>query len=147
LTDACHCRRWNPHRQPGQGDGDPLVLLAGQANNHHWWDPVREDFDTSRTTITLDYRGTGGSDKPDEPYSTQGFADDVVAVLDDLGVERADVYGTSMGGRVARWLAVRHPDRIGTLVLGRTSPAVHHARGSADARPCQGAAPDRRQAA
>ncbi|GAA4134382.1 alpha/beta fold hydrolase [Actinomadura keratinilytica] len=109
------------------GAGRPLVLLAGQANDHHWWDGVREDFHAAHSTITLDYRGTGDSGKPDGPYSTQVFADDVIAVLDDLGIERADVYGTSMGGRVAQWIAVRHPHRVGRLVLGCTSPGGPHA--------------------
>ena len=110
-----------------QGTGHPLVLLAGQANDHHWWDGVREDFHPAHSTITVDYRGTGGSGKPDEPYSTRGFAADVVAVLDELGVERADVYGTSMGGRVAQWLAALHPGRVRRLVLGCTSPGGPHA--------------------
>ncbi|WKU43544.1 alpha/beta fold hydrolase [Streptomyces sp. VNUA116] len=110
-----------------EGDGTPLVLLAGQANNHHWWDGVRGDFQDAHRTITLDYRGTGASDKPDEPYSTEGFARDVIAVLDALGVERAHVYGTSMGGRVAQQLAVRHPERVSALVLGCTSPGGRHA--------------------
>ncbi|MGP3925979.1 alpha/beta fold hydrolase [Streptomyces sp. 8N616] len=109
-----------------RGNGAPLVLLAGQANSHHWWDTVRDDFHGSRRTITLDYRGTGDSDKPDEPYSTKLFAQDVIAVLDDLGVDRADVYGTSMGGRVAQWLAVHYPHRVRSLVLGCTSPGGLH---------------------
>lgn len=54
-----------------RGDGYPLVLLAGQANNHHWWDGVREDFHTTHSTITLDQRGTGDSDRPQGPYSTR----------------------------------------------------------------------------
>ncbi|MFB8024459.1 alpha/beta fold hydrolase [Streptomyces sp. NPDC056465] len=105
-----------------RGTGIPLVLLAGQANNHHWWDGVREDFHPARSTVTLDYRGTGASDAPREGYSTPRFAEDVVCVLDALGLERADVYGTSMGGRVAQWVAARHPDRVRHLVLGCTSP-------------------------
>lgn len=68
-----------------RGNGAPLVLLAGQANNHHWWDLVRTDFHPARSTLTLDYRGTGDSDKPDTPpHSTELFAQDVIAVLDDL---------------------------------------------------------------
>ncbi|WP_406232228.1 alpha/beta fold hydrolase [Nocardia sp. NBC_01009] len=110
-----------------QGDGAPLMLLAGQANNHHWWDGVRDDFHAHHRTITFDYRGTGDSDKPDMPYSTTGFADDAIAVLDDLGIDSADVYGTSMGGRVAQWLAARHPDRVRALVLGCTTPGGRHA--------------------
>ncbi|NJQ08605.1 alpha/beta fold hydrolase [Streptomyces lonarensis] len=110
-----------------EGSGPPLVLLAGQSNTHAWWDGVRADFSTRHRTVTLDWRGTGDSDKPDEPYSTRGFAEDVVAVMDDAGIDRADVYGTSMGGRVAQWLAARHPDRVGRLVLGCTSPGGPHA--------------------
>lgn len=109
-----------------RGEGAPLVLLAGQANTHHWWDGVRDDFHAAHSTVTLDYRGTGDSGKPDRPYSTELFADDVVAVLDDSGISRADLYGTSMGGRVAQWVAVRHPDRVRRLVLGCTSPGGPH---------------------
>ncbi|GAB2914113.1 alpha/beta hydrolase [Streptomyces mayteni] len=113
--------------QTGGVEGaEALVLLAGQSNSHHWWDGVREDFEERFRTITLDYRGTGASDAPDEPYSTRGFAGDVVAVLDALGVARAHVYGTSMGGRVAQWLAADHQDRVGALVLGCTSPGGAH---------------------
>ncbi|MEV6672184.1 alpha/beta fold hydrolase [Streptomyces sp. NPDC051162] len=105
-----------------QGGGAPLVLLAGQANSHRWWDGIREDFHGARSTITIDYRGTGDSDAPETPSSTEQFARDVTAVLDDLGIDRADVYGTSMGGRVAQCLAVHHPQRVRSLVLGCTSP-------------------------
>lgn len=109
-----------------RGSGPALVLLSGQSNSHHWWDGVREDFEDEQTTVSLDYRGTGDSDKPDEPYSTRGFATDVLAVLDDLSIERAAVYGTSMGGRVAQWLAADHPDRVAALILGCTSPGGPH---------------------
>ncbi|GAB3562394.1 alpha/beta hydrolase [Amycolatopsis endophytica] len=106
------------------GSGRPLVLLSGQANDHTWWDAVRDDFPS---TVTMDYRGTGASGKPDSPYSTRLFADDVIAVLDALGVQEADVYGTSMGGRVAQWVAIRYPRRVRRLVLGCTSPGGPHA--------------------
>lgn len=72
-----------------EGEGAPLLLLSGQSNDHRWWDPVRGDFHTGHATITLDYRGTGASDKPDQPYSTVGFADDAIAVLDDLDLDRS----------------------------------------------------------
>jgi pimeloyl-ACP methyl ester carboxylesterase len=110
------------------GSGRPLVLLAGQANNHRWWDGARGAFeDAGYRTITLDWRGVGDSDKPDEPYTTRGFAADVIAVLDDLGIAKAHVYGTSMGGRVAQWVAADFPERVEDLVLGCTSPGGPHA--------------------
>jgi pimeloyl-ACP methyl ester carboxylesterase len=110
-----------------RGSGPPLLLLSGQASSHTWWNGVRDELAAARTTVTMDYRGTGASDKPDTPHSTPGFAEDAVAVLDALGITQADVYGTSMGGRVAQWLAARHPDRVRRLVLGCTSPGGVHA--------------------
>ena len=101
-----------------RGEGPALLLLAGQANNHHWWDLVRADFAAERTTITFDYRGTGASEFRDMPCSTRQFAQDAVAVLDYVGVASADVYGTSMGGRVATWVAVDAPRRLRRLILG-----------------------------
>lgn len=85
---------------------------------------MRDDFHGDRSTMTFDYRGTGASDKPDLPYSTELFALDAIAVLDALGVERADVYGTSMGGRVAQQLAARHPDRFAPWCSGAHRPAA-----------------------
>lgn len=61
------------------GDGPSLLLLTGQADNHHWRDGIRTDFETAYRTISFDYRGTGDSDKPDIPYSTLGFAEDLDA--------------------------------------------------------------------
>lgn len=105
-----------------RGSGEPLVLLSGQANTHHWWDNVHADFEGDHRTIVLDYLGTGESDKPeDAEYSVRRFAGDVISVLDELGIARAHVYGTSMGGKVAQWVAIDHPDRLGALVLGCTS--------------------------
>ncbi|MGW6445859.1 alpha/beta fold hydrolase [Lentzea sp. NPDC055074] len=109
-----------------EGSGPPLLLIAGQANSSKWWSQVREDFSARFTTIVTDHRGTGSSDKPDVPYSTRMFAGDSVAVLADAGIDRAHVYGTSMGGRIAQWIAAEHGDRVDRLVLGCTSPGGAH---------------------
>lgn len=82
----------------GEGAAAPLLLLAGQSNNHHWWDSVRDDFHGDRSTMTFDYRGTGASDKPDLPYSTELFALDAIAVLDALGVEGPTSTGPPWAG-------------------------------------------------
>lgn len=109
------------------GEGEPLLLISGQGSDHHTWDFTREDFIPHHQVIVFDHRGTGDSGKPREPeYSTRGFADDVVALLDHLGIERAHAYGISMGGRICQWLGIDHGSRIGTLVLGCTTPGNAH---------------------
>ncbi len=72
--------------------------------------------------ITFDHRGTGDSEAGGETsFTTRTFAQDAAAVLDAAGVERAHVYGHSMGGRVAQWMAIDTPGRVGALVLGATT--------------------------
>lgn len=104
------------------GAGAPLLLIAGQSNSHKWWSSVGADFAAGFTTIVMDHRGTGSSDKPNSPYSTQLFASDCIAVLDDANIPSAHVYGTSMGGRIAQWIAASYGSRVSKLVLGCTSP-------------------------
>ncbi|MGV9826747.1 MULTISPECIES: alpha/beta fold hydrolase [unclassified Gordonia (in: high G+C Gram-positive bacteria)] len=110
-----------------RGTGPALLLLPGQANTHRWWDRTRGDFTRDHTTITFDYRGTGDSDSPDGRYSTPQFAQDAIAVLDSLSIGRFDVYGTSMGGRTAQWIAITAQPRLRRLVLGCTTSGGHHA--------------------
>ncbi|HEX2692295.1 MAG TPA: alpha/beta fold hydrolase [Kofleriaceae bacterium] len=109
------------------GSGPALLLVAGQASDHHIWTGVREAFASQYRVVTFDHRGTGDSDKPEAPpYSTRGFADDAIAVLDHLGIDRAHAYGMSMGGRIGQWLGVAYPERIGALILGCTTPGNAH---------------------
>ncbi len=109
------------------GSGPPLLLLAGQANAHTWWDRVRPRFDAGHTVVTYDYRGTGGSRGAVGAWSTPSFADDAAQVVETLGLGPLGVYGTSMGGRVAQWLAIERPDAVARLVLACTSPGGRHA--------------------
>lgn len=109
------------------GQGEPLLLINGQGGDHTGWDLVRDDFADRYHVIVYDHRGTGLSDKPaNPPYSTQGFAQDAIAILDHLQIARAHAYGVSMGGRICQWLGIDHADRIGSLVLGCTTPGNAH---------------------
>ncbi|HEY6173055.1 MAG TPA: alpha/beta fold hydrolase [Kofleriaceae bacterium] len=109
------------------GAGPPLLLVSGQASDHQIWAGLREVFAERYRVVTWDHRGTGDSDKPEAPpYTTRGFADDGIAVLDHLGIRRAHVYGMSMGGRIGQWLGVVYPERLGALVLGCTTPGNAH---------------------
>ncbi|WP_436531418.1 alpha/beta fold hydrolase [Actinoplanes sp. HUAS TT8] len=105
----------------GREDGPVLLLIAGQANSHAWWTGLREPFEDRFRVVSFDYRGTGGSRGPVGEWSTPWFAEDAAAVIRSVG-ERAVVYGTSMGGRVAQFLAARHPSLVERLVLACTSP-------------------------
>jgi 3-oxoadipate enol-lactonase len=110
-----------------EGAGEPLLLIAGRACDHHLWNLARRHLAKHYQVIVYDQRGTGQSDKPEQPpYSTRGFANDAVAVLDQLGLARAHVYGVSMGGMVAQWLGIDHASRIGGLVLACTNPGLAH---------------------
>lgn len=120
----------------GRADGPVLLLLPGQANSHAWWTGLREPFEDHFRVVTFDYRGTGESRGPVGDWSTAGFADDAARVLRSIaGGRPASVYGTSMGGRVAQFLAARHPSLVDRLVLACTSPGGPHAvERSADVR-------------
>ncbi len=108
------------------GSGEPLLLLSGQGQDHHMWQRAAPLLAQQFQVVLMDYRGTGESDKPREPaYSTRQFAADAIAVLDAAGVQRAHVYGISMGGRVCQWLGIDYSERINALVLGATTPGKH----------------------
>jgi len=104
------------------GSGEPLLMIMGLGASSASWEPelVRELAQSFRT-ITFDNRGTGQSDKPDEPYSIEMFADDAAGVLDALDISRAHIFGVSMGGMISQEFALRHPHRTGSLTLGCTT--------------------------
>lgn len=109
------------------GEGSPLLLISGQAFDHHMWDEVRDDFAAHHHVIVYDHRGIGRSDAPlQADWSTRGFAQDAIAILDTLGLPDAHIYGFSMGGRIAQWLGIDHPARVRSLVLGATTPGNAH---------------------
>ena len=107
-----------------EGEGPPIVLVHGFGSSKevNWVQPGW--FTTlkgaGRRVIALDNRGHGQSTKLYDPaeYHTTKMAEDVRALLDHLGVPRADVMGYSMGARIAAFLALAHPDRVRSMVLG-----------------------------
>lgn len=109
---------------PSEPSGLPVVLVHGFASTHavNWVKPlwVSTLEKTGRRVIALDNRGHGESDKPHDPaaYATAIMAQDVVRLLDHLGVPRADVMGYSMGARITAFLALDEPHRVRGIVLG-----------------------------
>jgi 3-oxoadipate enol-lactonase len=106
------------------GTGEPLLLIYGNGADHRGWEVVRPDFAARHRVVVYDHRSTGQSDKPEDPagYTSRQFAGDAVAILDAAGIGRAHVYGVSMGGGIAQWVAIDHADRVGALVLGCAGP-------------------------
>jgi 3-oxoadipate enol-lactonase len=109
------------------GDGPPVLLIHGLGlSGGAWWRTVDTLAPTMRV-ITFDNRGIGRSESLMPAYTTEAMADDAIAVLDDLGVEEAHIYGISLGGMVAQQVALRHPRRVKSLILGATQPGGRRA--------------------
>jgi 3-oxoadipate enol-lactonase len=105
------------------GEGEPFVFIAGTGSSCEYMKVATVPWLSREFQLIIyDARGTGRSDKPDHPYSTRMFARDTVGLLEHLGISRAHVGGRSMGGRVAQWVALDAPYRVGALVLSNSGP-------------------------
>lgn len=95
------------------GDGTPFLCVHGLASNSRTWEGVAARLcDLGHPAAAVDLRGHGQSDKPDHGYEFATSADDLVAVLDALGWERAVVAGQSTGGNLVVELGARAPERV-----------------------------------
>ncbi len=122
VNDVCY----NVERR---GKGAPLVLLHGFTGSTASWNAHIPKFGAYVSCIAIDFLGHGQSDAPEDParYSIENTAADLAAVLDELGVGRANVLGYSMGGRVALYFAYQYPQRVETLMLESASPGLQDA--------------------
>lgn len=101
-----------------RGSGSPVLCIMGLGGRAtDWNDGFMSALAPHHRLITFDNRGTGRSDRPEEPYTLEQMADEAVAVLRAAGHARAHVMGTSMGGMIAQLVALRHPDIVERLVL------------------------------
>lgn len=113
------------------GEGPPVVFLHGFSGNHlSWWQQLPA-FAGDYRCIAPDQRGFGLSADVDDGPGVAAFPDDLAALLDGLGIERAAVVGHSMSGWTAASFATKHPDRVAAMVLSGTPggllpPERHH---------------------
>ncbi|NPD90184.1 MAG: alpha/beta hydrolase [Asgard group archaeon] len=109
-----------------EGHGTPLVLLHGGPGSHLEWyacdhiQTLMEDYQL----ILIDLRGNGQSDKPhdSESYLTKIFTSDIIAVLDELKIDKAHCWGYSYGGYIAFCLSRDYPERFHSYIIGGMQP-------------------------
>jgi pimeloyl-ACP methyl ester carboxylesterase len=103
------------------GAGEPLVVLHGAFMTVELMGDLVPTLAERHRVIGVEFQGHGHTADIDRPFSYEQFADDTAALLEDLGVDRADVYGYSLGGGVALQLGLRHPGRVRKLVIASAS--------------------------
>lgn len=101
------------------GEGPPVLGVMGFALDQRYWATQISGVTGTHKFITFDNRGVGRS-TGNAATSIDQMADDAVRLLDHLGIEKAVVYGVSMGGAIAQRLVVDHPDRVSALILALT---------------------------
>jgi pimeloyl-ACP methyl ester carboxylesterase len=106
------------------GEGSPLVMLHGGVNPSDMFGAPLAAMAETHQVIAIHLRGHGFSTDADEPWSCEQMADDVAALLGELGIEKIGVMGWSLGGAVAYQTAIRHPELVLRLVV--ISASVRH---------------------
>lgn len=103
-------------------DGGPTIMLSNSLGaTMQMWEPQMAALTKLYRVVRYDRRGHGKSGVPAGPYSMERFGKDVLAILDDLNIEKIHWCGLSMGGMVGQWLGANAPERIEKLILANTS--------------------------
>jgi 3-oxoadipate enol-lactonase len=110
------------------GAGPPLVIIGGLALDVSEYKAFLPPLAAHATAIVFDNRGAGRTSKPPGPYFIEQMADDTAGLLEYLHLEKADVLGISMGGRIALALTLKYPQQVSRLVLVSTSARVRRHR-------------------
>ena len=103
-------------------DGGPTLMLSNSLGTAlQMWEPQMAALTKLFRVVRYDRRGHGKSGVPPGPYAMERFGKDVIAILDDLNIEKVHWCGLSMGGMVGQWLGANAPQRIDRLILANTS--------------------------
>jgi aminoacrylate hydrolase len=99
------------------GSGSPVFLVPGLGGVGSYWNPNIAAFSQRHQIIVHDHRGTGQSSRSLIRYSVDQMTDDLLAVMDHLGVAKAHLVGHSTGGAIGQTLAAKYPERLQSLVI------------------------------
>ena len=119
------------------GEGEPLVLIHGVGGHAEAYSRNLLRLGQRYRALAIDLVWHGFSSKPPYGRSLDTYAEQIVDLLDDLGVEKAHLEGESLGGWVGMWFALHYPDRLGKLILN-TAAGVRYDPGTVEERPAEG---------
>ncbi|EKF41247.1 3-oxoadipate enol-lactonase [Nitratireductor indicus C115] len=113
------------HHEVRGDPSKPAVVFSNSLGcDFRIWNKVAAELADDYRLVLYDKRGHGLSEAPPQPYSMDDHIDDLVALLDHVGVDRAAVIGLSVGGMIAQGLAIRYPERVTALVLCDTAHKI-----------------------
>jgi len=112
------------HQVAGPSDGPVLVFINSLGSDFRIWQEVVPAFADRFRVVLYDKRGHGLSDAPPAPYTIDEHADDLLGLLDHIGIGRFSLVGLSVGGLISQRLAVRCPERIQTITLCCTAAKI-----------------------
>src|ERR687898_1341181 len=130
AQDNAYTRAQTEHVQVGDidmaykqfGQGKPILLISGIGQTKEAWEPslLSNLAATNHTVIVFDNRGIGETTVGTKPFSIEQFANDTAGLLDALQIEKADVFGASLGSFVAQELTLNYPLKVDRLILHAT---------------------------
>ena len=105
------------HHYIEQGQGQPLILLHGNGEEHSYFEHQIPCFSKDYRVIAIDTRGHGKSPRGERPFTIKQFAEDLKDFMDAKGITKANILGFSDGGNIALTFALKYPERIEKLIL------------------------------
>ena len=99
------------------GSGEPIILMHGNGEDGSVFEFQRDFLASFMRVITVDTRGHGSSPRGDDPFTFDTFAEDLLRLLDSMGIASAHLLGFSDGGNIAMTFALKYPERVKSMIL------------------------------